>query len=99
MTDSPLDRDLEQVAGSPALAKSVKESLMRLRKGAGGPELAEMADDLLEGRTDLRTVGRSSAYADQISAATVKFRQWYSELTPEERDRLIAETEAQVADV
>jgi len=99
VTDSPLDRNLEQMAGSPQLAKAVKDSLVRLSKSAGGPDLAELARDVLEGRTDLRAVARSSAYAEQISAATVKFQKWYSELTPEEREKFIAETKARVSGI
>jgi hypothetical protein len=95
----PLDRDLERMAGSPELAKTVRANLVRLSKGAGGPDLAEMARDLLDGRTELSTIARSSAYADQISAATVQFQTWYAELTEEEREKLIADTEAHVADV
>jgi hypothetical protein len=98
VTGDPLDRDLEQMAGSPALAKAVKENLVRLSKGAGGPDLAEMARELLEGRTDLRAIARSSAYAEQISAATGKFQKWYGELTPEERERFIADTRAFISD-
>jgi hypothetical protein len=98
MTDDPLDRDLEQMAGSPQLAKAIKQNLHRLSKGAAGSDLAEMARDVLEGRTDLRTIARSSAYAGQITEGITKFNRWQSELTPEERDKLLEETRARVYD-
>jgi hypothetical protein len=93
--DAPgLDRDLEQMAGSPALAEAVRASLVRLSTGAAGPDLAEMARDLLEGRIELRAVARSSAYADQIIEAVATYGEWFDELEPEEREKLIADTRA-----
>ncbi len=94
--DEQLQRDLEQMSGSPVLAKQIKESLRRLSDGIAGTELAEMARDLLGGRTDLRTVAQSSVYAGQITEAIARFRRWQAELTPEERDRLIADTRTQL---
>lgn len=88
MTDSPVDRDLEQMAGNPRLARAVKESLERLRSGAAGPDMAEMAKDVLDGRTDLRSVGRSSAYAGHIRDGIDKFNRWQADLSPEEREEL-----------
>jgi hypothetical protein len=89
MTDDRLDRDLERMAGSPDIAKAIKESLRRLSRGAAGSDLAEMAREVLEGRTDLRTVARSSAYADRITEGIGEFNRWQSELTPEERDQFL----------
>ena len=88
MTDDPIDRDLAEMAGNPRVAAEIKNHLQRLSRGAGGPELAEMARDLLEGRTSLREVGKSEVYADQFNAATRRFLDWYHELTPEERGEL-----------
>ncbi|HEV8173998.1 MAG TPA: hypothetical protein VGP91_10165 [Actinoplanes sp.] len=98
MTDDPLDRDLEQMAGSPQLAKAIKQNLQRLSNGAAGPDLAEMARDVLEGRTDLRTVARSSAYAGQITEGINKFNRWQSDLTPDERTQLLEDTRAAIYD-
>jgi hypothetical protein len=98
MTDDALDRDLEQMAGSPQLAKAIKQNLQRLSNGAAGPDLAEMARDVLEGRTDLRTVARSSAYAGQITEGINKFNRWQSDLTPDERTQLLEDTRAAIYD-
>jgi hypothetical protein len=86
MTTDPLDDELNRMAGDPKVAKAVKEGLQRLSKGAGGQDLQEMAQELLAGRTSLRTVGSSSAYAAQLTAATAAFLQWRAELSPEERN-------------
>jgi hypothetical protein len=88
-----LDRDLDDMSGNPAIAKHLKESLRRLSDGSAGPELAEMAREVLEGRTDLRTVARSSAYADQMTEAVGRFQNWQAEATPEERSQLLEETQ------
>jgi len=96
MSDERLDRELEQMASSSAVARAVKQALNRLRNGTAGPDLAEMARDVLDGRTDLRTIGQSSAYSGQMTEAIGRFQQWQSELTPEEREEFIAEAHAQI---
>jgi hypothetical protein len=88
VTDDPIDRDLEEMANNPRVAAEIKAHLQRLSRGAGGPELAEMARDLLDGRTSLREVGKSQVYADQFTAATSRFLNWYTELTPHAREEL-----------
>jgi hypothetical protein len=88
VTDDPIDRDLDEMAGNPRIAAAIKAHLQRLSRGAGGPQLAEMARDLLDGRTSLREVGRSQVYADQFAAATGRFLNWYTKLTPQEREEL-----------
>lgn len=85
MTDIPLDDELRAMAGDPQLAKAIRRNLERLRDGAGDPDMAEMARDILEGRTDLRTVASSSAYSTNLSAAVATYQTWYSELGTEER--------------
>jgi hypothetical protein len=97
MQDDQLQRDLEQMSGSPAIAKQLKESLGLLARGGAGPELAEMAQELLEGRTDLRTVAASSAYSDHLTKAVDRYDEWQAQLTPEERDRAAAETRERLA--
>ncbi len=89
-----LNRQLDEMSGDPAVAKHLKDSLRRLSDGAAGPALAEMAKDVLAGRTDLRTVGSSSAYASHMSEAIGRFQQWQEQLTPEERDQLLEDTRA-----
>ena len=85
MTDDAVERDLEDMAGDPQLARSIRRGLEQLRDGSAGPDLAEMAEDLLEGRIDLRTVARSAAYASDISEAIGYYQSWEAQLSPEER--------------
>lgn len=89
MTDNSLDRDLEQTAGTPQLARAVRKSLQQLKGGAAGPDLAEMARELLNGGTDLRSLARSSAYANPISQGIEQYNRWEAGLTPDERQRFI----------
>ena len=58
-SDDDLTRDLQRTLGTKELADRVRQSIVRLRDGAGGEQLAEMACDLLAGRTDLRTISRT----------------------------------------
>jgi hypothetical protein len=95
-TSEALDRDLEQMSGSPALANQVKESLHRLADGTAGPKLAEMARDVLDGRTDLRTVARSSVYADNLTDAIGQFQRWQAQLTPDEREQFLNQARQQL---
>jgi hypothetical protein len=94
MDNDQLQDDLERMSGNRALAKQLTESLRQLAGGAAGTELAEMARDVLAGRTDLRTIANTSVYADQMAEAIGRFRHWYDELTTEERDQLTNDTQA-----
>ena len=69
MTDSPVDRDL-----------------------------AEMAGELLDGRTDLRSVARSTAYASHITNAIRRYDLWQAQLTAPERRQLEEEMRAILSD-
>lgn len=96
MNDERLNSELEQMAGNPKLARAIKDALTKLSKGAGGADLAEMARDVLDGHTDLRTVGQSSAYSHQMTEAIGQFQQWQAELAPEEREELITDAQARL---
>jgi hypothetical protein len=89
--DDALTRDLERILGSPELVKRAQESIGRLREGASGDHLAEMARDLLDGRTSIREIGQSSVYAAPLSEQFTKYNEWFNGLKPEERERLMSE--------
>jgi hypothetical protein len=93
-----IDRELEDLSGSPSLARELKENLRRLRDGVAGPELAEMAREVLKGDVDLRGVVRSSVYADQFTEAIGRYQRWHEELTPEEREQLLSDARRQIRD-
>jgi hypothetical protein len=98
MDDEQLQRGLEQMSGNPALANQIKQSLRQLNDGRAGPGLAELARDVLAGRTDLRTIAQHSAYANQLTDAIQRFHHWYTQLTPDERDQLADDTRAYLLD-
>jgi hypothetical protein len=66
--------------------------------GAGGPALAELARGVLEGRTTIRDVARSFAYATATSPVMQRLQQWNANLTDEERDQLVADTKTELHD-
>lgn len=100
MTDepTPIDDELHRMAPNSQVARAIKDSLERLSKGAAGTDLAEMARELLEGRTSLREVGRSSAYAGQFTEAAERYRKWFADLSPEQRDELERTTRQQISE-
>lgn len=73
------------------MTRQLKASLQKLRDGVGGPALAEIAREVLEGRTTLRDVARSSAYANEMSAVMARLQQWNADLTDEQREQLVAD--------
>lgn len=81
------------MAGSREAAEEVKRTLVTLRDGSAGPELAEMARDVLEGRISFRDVARSSAYAEPLLKAQEAFLRWRSQVDEEEQARLVTETQ------
>lgn len=97
--DDAFTRDLERILGSPELVRRAKEGIGRLRNGSGGDLLAEMARDLLDGRTSIREIGRSSAYAAPLSEQFTKYDDWFNGLKPEERERLMSEVNETLDDL
>jgi hypothetical protein len=91
--ENRLDQELDRMAGSPALARAVKKQILALRDGVAGPQLAEMARDLLDGRIGLRAIASSDAYGQPLTEATSKYRDWYENLDESQRDSLAAEAQ------
>lgn len=59
------DGELRDIArGNVERYQLLRESLRRLAAGAGGPDLAEMAREVLSGRATLRHAMMSRAYAE-----------------------------------
>jgi hypothetical protein len=98
MPDDQVDQDLEHMAGSSALGRHLKESLTRLKNGAAGPALAEMAREVLEGRTTLGQVAASSAYAGPLTAAADEIHHWNATLTDKEREELIRDAKRRLGE-
>lgn len=96
MTEEQVDFELRQMAGSRAAAEQLKASLRKLKDGSAGPELAEMANEVLEGRTTLHQVARSSAYEESMTGLFQRFHEWNASLSDEEREKLVKEAEDQL---
>ncbi|ASW56805.1 hypothetical protein [Plantactinospora sp. KBS50] len=87
-----LDHDLEEMTGDPAIARDIKKTLRQLADGTGGPTLAELARNVLDGRTTLRSAASSDAYATPLTDAINQFRQWHEQLPPEQRRQILDDT-------
>ncbi|WP_229070817.1 hypothetical protein [Actinoplanes sp. DH11] len=89
MADDAVERELEEVTGNRKLAGELRRNLQTLREGAAGPDLAEMARDVLDGRISLRDVTRTSAYSAPLLEAMARFQQEQARLSDEERAELL----------
>ncbi|GAA4610395.1 hypothetical protein BJY16_007822 [Actinoplanes octamycinicus] len=89
--DAGLERDIEVTAGSPKVARAVKDGLERLSDGSGGPELQEIARDLLDGRITLGDLTRTRAYSVVLMDQLRRYREWQANLSAAERARLEGE--------
>jgi hypothetical protein len=98
MPDSPLDQEIESMVRNPRLAGVVKESLARLRNGHAGPEMAEMAGGVLDGRIGLRDVARSPVYSEGFLTGFERYRRWAAEQDPEELRRMIEQARRATTD-
>jgi hypothetical protein len=96
VSEDPIGQELTQMTGDPAVARAIKNSLTRLRDGASTPELAEMARDLLDGRTTLREVTRSGVYTRTLLDASTEARHEIDRLSPEEIQQLADESRSQL---
>ena len=86
------DDELTSMAGGDrALARAVQDSLRKLRDGAGGKEMQELARDVLDGRVTLRQVGRSQAYGEAFGEQFRKLAQWREEIGEEAYQAQMAE--------
>jgi hypothetical protein len=87
VSENPVDRDISSIVRDARIAEAVRDSLQRLRDGHAGPDMAEMARNLLEGRIRLRDIPRDPAYADGFLRGLDRYRQWEAGLDDEERRR------------
>jgi hypothetical protein len=90
---------LDIAGGDRAMAKLLHESLKKLEQGAGGPDMQEMAADVLAGRIGLREAANSSAYAEAFRESMTRLQSWMEEVGPEEVDRMAAEAAQYAAEL
>lgn len=94
-----VDAGLRAIARDPGLALSVKRSLGRMADGAAGPELQEMARDVLAGRIGLREAASSSAYSAALRERSSDGFTKLLSLPEEERESLAAKGQAELAEL
>jgi hypothetical protein len=94
----PIDRELQQMTSNPRVVKATKAALEKLRQGVAGSDMAEMATEVLKGRTGLRMIGQSWVYAVRFTEAAEGFRAWHGELSPDEREALDRSAHEQLDD-
>ncbi|MCK2236588.1 MULTISPECIES: hypothetical protein [unclassified Crossiella] len=83
----PHDNDpLLDIAKDPVRAQALRQSLERLAGGAGGSALADMASDVLAGRTDLRSAVLSGTYTEALNSRMQQFSSWYQNLSDQEKE-------------
>ncbi|MEV4278346.1 hypothetical protein [Actinoplanes xinjiangensis] len=87
MPENPVDRDISSMVRDARIAEAVRNSLQRLSEGHAGPDMAQMARDVLEGRIRLGDIARDPAYADGFLRGLDRYRRWEAGLDDEERRR------------
>ena len=101
MTDQPTGAEeqfLHLTEGNAGLAKLLQAGLERLRDGAAGTDLQEMARDVLAGHSDLRQIAATDAYGPMLLDSFQRFKEWEENLDPDERQRLADEATAAARD-
>jgi hypothetical protein len=76
---------LHVVARDHALTKSLHQSLEQLASSEANSALRDFAQDVLQGRMNLRDAALSSAYADALGDGVRQFLAWYNSLSENER--------------
>ncbi|OKJ03355.1 hypothetical protein [Kitasatospora sp. CB01950] len=80
------DADLLDVADNPSQAAELHRALRTIAKTDGvGPELQQMAREVLSGRIGMRDVVESDRYLSAIGARLGEMRTAAENLSPEER--------------
>jgi hypothetical protein len=77
------DQVLDLAGGDRGLATLVRGALERLRVGTAGPELADLANDVLNGHLDVGQMG-SDLYAGEFSSHLRAIQQWQDDQPSDE---------------
>jgi hypothetical protein len=83
--------------GDPGLARLLRDSLERLRDGAAGPILQEMARDVLGGNLDLRQAVTLDQYGQALQQHVRQYVEWSEHADPDQL-RALAEQARTKAD-
>lgn len=95
---TPVDDELLRMTGNQRLTEALRNGLRQLSRSTTQPELAEMATELLAGRTTIRELGQSTVYATQLENAVSQFKAWERELSADEREELEQQARRQFGD-
>ncbi|WP_182113194.1 MULTISPECIES: hypothetical protein [unclassified Actinotalea] len=82
------------MGGDPARGRQAMRALERLRS-AEDPRLRELAQDVLDGRRTLREMVQDDAFGRVVSGRLPALKTQLDEMTPEDRERLLAGYEEQ----
>jgi hypothetical protein len=83
------DPDLRDVGHDPGRTRMLRTSLRVLAEGEAGPELQEMARDVLSGRVSLREALMSSAYSGALRRQAEQGMRQLNAMPAEEREALL----------
>jgi len=83
--------DVASAADNPALQRRRRALLEKLAQVKNNPEVAELAQGLLSGRTTPREVMTSSAYSELLDSHVRQFAEWYGSLSEVARDEAAAD--------
>ena len=100
MTGGPEPQDAPPLLGITAqdagMDRMLRESVRTLRDQHSGTPLGEMLGDVLAGRRTLRDVARTPEWDAAVAPATERMAQQWAALSTEERERLVAEGQAEL---
>ena len=89
MTESPEQQPpLDVARGDQALSDHLREALRTLRERSDNEDFRRVVDDVLAGRSGLRDVYFTPAFAAGLDTGVRQFAQRYEELSPQERAEL-----------
>jgi hypothetical protein len=87
---TPPEGELHQVVADPVQKRLMRRSLEVLAGDKRDPALQEMARDVLSGRSSIREVEQTSAYAEALISRADSFKRYWDSISDEEREQLAA---------
>ncbi|NYI06469.1 hypothetical protein [Allostreptomyces psammosilenae] len=81
------DSDFLDIAKDEVSARVLRKQLQEIARHDPNGLLGEMARDVLGGRVSLREAMRNSVYTEELGRHTERFRRFWQEAAPEEREQ------------
>ena len=96
---TPEDEPMIDVArGDPAVSRRLRKALETLRNSTDNEEFRRLVDDTLAGRSGLRDISRSPAFAQVLDPLVERFAAQYEALSEDERQAMAEQGEQQLAE-